>query len=265
MIEKSERHAAFDAPNTDEFERLYAATFERGDDYETRLEDRFIIVGGGRLTLRRGELLHLNNSWLGRERTLIKIPRFEDCDCPYCHDRAENYAEDRDMTVTKAMEYTWSPKTVAGVRAVYYGWSGYTIEAVEQFVDVVGELDICASTINRRVDALADYAGVEDLYPHALRAASAFFWSDIGLEAAYLQAIMGWNSIEVAVAYLRASGTQLAQRIERAFAVGGLERPDPVPAEDVLPPNDDAVAESQTQRPSPRSSKSLWDYAEASS
>ena len=35
-------------------------------------------------------------------------------------------------------------------------------------------------------------------------------------------------------------------------------------AVDLLPPNDEAVAESQDDRSAPHSSKSLWDHAEAS-
>lgn len=267
MIDTKERNAAQDAPTTEEFKRLYAATFERADDYEKRLEDRFITVVGGRLTLRRAELLHFNRTWLDRDRKLILIPYFEDCDCSYCYGRAKNYAEDRDMTVEEAMEYTWSPKTEAGVRAIYYGWSAQTIDAVERFADDVGELDMDIGTINRRVDKLAEYAGIQhNMYPHALRASAAFFWADLGLEAAYLQAIMGWGSIEVAVAYLRASGRQLAQRIERAFAIGGMDRPDPVPEDDLLPPNDEAVeqtADQSTAAPGRNQSLFQWDETQS--
>lgn len=242
MIENDQQHAAYDALNVEQFDRLYAATFDGDDDYETELENRFIVAGSGRLTLRRGELLHFNPDWIDRETKLLKIPPHVPCDCSYCEGRAEDFADDRDMTTEEALESCWSPKTSAGVRAIYYGWSPLTIDAVEQFADVVGELEMDPSTINRRVDRLAERAHIkENIYPHALRASSAFFWADMGLEAAYLQAIMGWNSIEVAVAYLRASGYQLAQRIERAFAVGDLSRPEAVPQEDVLPPSEEAI------------------------
>jgi len=207
MIDTAERHAAYDAPNPEEFARLYSATFLQEDDLETRLEDRFITVGSGRLTLRKGALLHFHPGWLDRERKLIMVPHFEECSCTYCIERAEDYAENNDVSVEEALELCWSPKTEAGVRAIYYGWSMQTINAVEEFADLVGELDMDASTVNRRVDKLIKRAGVrENIYPHALRASSALFWADLGLEAAYLQAIMGWKSIEVAVAYLRASG-----------------------------------------------------------
>ncbi|WP_324757014.1 hypothetical protein [Haloarcula montana] len=241
MFDTTQRHAAHDAPNSEEFDRLLSATYLGEDDYETELEDRFITIGSGWLTLRKGELLHFRPEWLDRNRKLILVPAHEDCFCEYCLERAEEYADEKDISVEEALEFCWSPKTEASVRAIYYGWCPETIIAVEQFADEVGELDMCASTINNRVDKLAERAYVDDIYPHALRAHSALFWADVGLEAAYLQAIMGWKSIEVAVAYLRASGQQLAQRIERAFTLESRERPDPVPREDLTPPSDDAV------------------------
>jgi len=265
MIENDQRHAAYDALDEEQFDRLYAATFDSDDEYETELEDRFITVASGRLTLRRGELLHFNRDWIDPEAKMIRVPAHVPCDCSYCRGRAEDYAADRDLTVDGAIKLCWSPKTPAGVRAIYYGWSPLTIDAVEQFVDVVGELDMDPSTINRRVNKLAERARInQNLYPHALRASSAFFWADLGLEAAYLQAIMGWNSIEVAVAYLRASGHQLARRIERAFAVGGLDRPDPVPREDTLPPSEEAMDQTTEHgATTSASASSLWDFTES--
>lgn len=264
MIETAERHAAYDAPNPEEFARLYSATFLEEDDLETRLEDRFITVAGGRLTLRKGALLHFHPGWLDRERKVIMVPHFEDCRCQYCTERAESYAEDNDVSVEEALELCWSPKTEAGVRAIYYGWSPQTIHAVEEFADLVGELDMSASTINRRVDKLAERAGIErNIYPHALRASSALFWADVGLEAAYLQAIMGWRSIEVAVAYLQASGRQLAQRIERAFVLTELERPEAVPQEEISPPSNDAVEAAEENITTQSASLWEWDDSEA--
>jgi hypothetical protein len=263
MIDESERHAAYDAPNPEEFDLLYSATFLQEDELETRLEDRFITVGSGRLTLRKGALLHFCPSWLDRQRKLIRVPHIKDCVCPYCVKRAEEYAEDKDISAEEALELCWSPKTKAGVRAIYYGWSPQTINAVEEFADMVGELDMSASTINRRVDKLADRAGIDrNLYPHALRAASALFWADVGLEAAYLQAIMGWRSIEVAVAYLQASGRQLAQRIERAFALTELKRPDAIPREDLFSPADDVVEKTNNNDVTTRSA-SLWEWEDS--
>lgn len=254
MIDTNQRHAAFDALDYDQFDRLCAATYARGTDRETELEDRFIVLGSGRLTLRKGELLHLGPEWVDQEAKMIHIPHHDPCDCAYCHARAEEYAEGRDMSVAEARKLTWSPKTEASARTIYYGWSGATIDAVEAFVTEVGELDMVPATVNRRVDRLAERAGIrQNVYPHALRATSAFFLADLGLEAHYLQAAMGWRDIDVAVAYLRASGVQLARRIERAFAVGGMERPDPVPREDILPPADEAVdqATGATETPGP--------------
>lgn len=233
------RHAAYDALNLEQFDRLYAATFDSSDDLETELEDRFITVGSGRETLRKGALLHFRPSWLDREEKMIEVPAHQDCDCRYCREQAEQYAKyHEDVSFEEALDLMWSPKTEASTRRIYYGWSPRTIATIEAFADQVGELDMTASTINRRVDKLAERAGIDNLYPHALRATAAMFWSRLGLEPHYLQAMMGWTSLDVAVAYLRATGTQLGRRIERAFATTTIDRPDPVPEEDLIPPSD---------------------------
>lgn len=236
MIEQDQRYAAQDAPNPEEMDALYAATFERADERQKELEDRFIVISGGRLTFRRAEMLHFNASWVDPVNKMIEIPAHDECSCPYCVAQAQEYAENNDTTVEEALQHYWSPKTRASNRHVYYGWSEQTIDAVERFALEVGSLDMAPKTINNRLDALAEYAGIErNLYPHALRAASAMFFADLGIEAYYLQALMGWTDLDVAVSYLQASGVQIARRLNRAFAVAGFERPDPVPEEDLLP------------------------------
>jgi integrase len=218
MIETDERNAAHDALDAEQFERLYAATNLPDDDYITRVEDRFIVVAGGKLGLRRGEIAHFSEEWLNREKQTLTIPRHETCTCSYCNKRAREYAENNDMTAEEALEHCWSPKTEASVRTLFYGFSEQVVQAVEELADVVGEFDKCPLTVNDRVNKLAERAGLQqNLYPHALRATAGIRWADLGLEAHYLQAWMGWSSIEVAVHYLRVSGSQIAARIERAM------------------------------------------------
>lgn len=244
---KNERHAAQDAIGPTAFDRLYSAACDI-DDRDRRIENRFIVIGAGRLTHRSGELLHFCEDWIDRDRKIIKIPYHENCWCRYCKERAEAFAAENEITAEKARELYWTPKTEGSARAIYYGFSERAIDTVETFADVVGELNMAQSTINRRVDRLADRAGIRsNLYPHALRATSAFYWAEQGLEAHYLQALFGWDDLRVARAYLQATGVQLRRRIE------SLHNVDSAPAEptEPLPDPVDRMKEATGDSPSP--------------
>jgi hypothetical protein len=242
MIETNPRHAAADAPNQEQLDRLYAATFGQGDSREVEVENRFLVVGTSRLTMRRGEIIHFEPGWIHREAKLIRIPHQEPCNCDYCVEQAIEYAEGKDITVEEALDEYWSPKSEASARVVYYGWSEQTIATVEEYAEIVGTWDKDPSTINRRIDRLAARAQIEgNLYPHALRAAAGIFHASIGLSPYFLRTYMGWKDIDTAFAYIGLSGWQLAQRIERGISCSNLERPDAVPEEDLIPPHDGSV------------------------
>ncbi|MDB2225774.1 site-specific integrase [Halorubrum ezzemoulense] len=209
------RHASADAPSRDEFKRLLRAA-GLADTPGRRVEDRFICHASGRLTLRSGELIHFHEGWVDRDRKIIKIPGLDDCSCRYCRERVQELAETHDdVDAEDALEVYWQPKYEASIRAIPYGYSERSIEIVETFVDEVGHLDVAQSTINRRVNTLQERASLDRLYPHALRAAAAFYWAEQGMEAHYLQALMGWEDMRVAVAYIQATGNQLADRINQ--------------------------------------------------
>jgi integrase len=213
-------NAAANAPNEDEFRRLIEAT-NIADKASRVIEDKFIIYSAGRLTLRSGELLHLHEGWIDRRNKLIKIPNRDYCDCRYCWERADDIADGKeDVTIDDVIEEYWQPKYPASVRAIPYGFSETAIDIVETFVDDVGYLDMCQSTINRRVNTLEERSGIcrVDLHPHALRAAAGFFWANLGLEPIYLLAIMGWNDLRVANRYIRATGRQLNNRVKHLAA-----------------------------------------------
>jgi Phage integrase family. len=212
-----ERNAARDAPTEREFQLLYNAAFG-SDSYIRQTEDRFLVYGTGRYGLRSGEELHFlhgfEEEWLDRDRKVIKVPAHVDCDCRYCHERAEDIASRREETPEEIRELYWQPKYEASVRVIPYGWSAESIDVVERFADDVGGFSFSQSTLNRRLSELQERAGLEGkLYPHALRAAAGFFWARQGLEAVYLQALMGWQDMRIANRYIRATGQQLNDRV----------------------------------------------------
>ncbi|MDL0135147.1 tyrosine-type recombinase/integrase [Halobacterium salinarum] len=253
-----ERNAAQDAPSDSEFNRLFAVTGE-SDSRERRLEDQFITVGSGRLTMRSGELLHFNPEWVDTTNQIIRIPNHDGCSCRYCRERAAERADEHeDVEFEEALKFYWKPKYDASVRAIPYGYSERVVDVVETFADEVGYLDIVQSTVNRRVNTLQERAGIGGrLYPHSLRAAAGFYWARKGLEAVYLQALMGWKDMRVANRYIRATGRQLDNRIQQLASTTQQEEEDDdeaylVTDADELPDPTDAVHAATTSS-NPRS------------
>jgi integrase len=220
------RNAAQDAPTRPEYERIYAAAHNRGDR-DRQTENKFITVGSGREGLRVGALIHFKPWWLDRERKIINIPPHVDCECAYCWRRARDYAEGRDgVEPEDVIDDLWQPKTEASVRAVYYGYSQRAVNVIETFADEIGELDYSASTISRRIDRLVEDAGItHNVYPHAMRAAAALYWADEGVDIHFLKAMMGWETMDVAVHYIQKSGRQLAAHIEQQWQQPGQVKP----------------------------------------
>jgi uncharacterized protein (DUF1330 family) len=227
MTDALERCAADHAPSESKYERLLIAA-KQADDPQRRIEDRFITYATGRLTFRSGEVLHFNEDWVDTDRQMIKIPSYEDCRCRYCRERVQSIVEDRnDVDVEEALEFYWQPKYQASARGIPYGFSDRAIEIVETFVEEVGELDVCQSTINRRVDTLQERAGLDgDLYPHALRAAAGLYWAMNGLEATFLQSMMGWKDLTVANRYLRMNASYLDDRLEQLASTNEIRQSD---------------------------------------
>lgn len=76
------------------------------------LEARFVIYCSGRLGMRGGEIAHIKEEWLKRDRNLIKIPRHSNCNkgkfegevCGYCRRRIKDYLESRNLSIEEAKQ-----------------------------------------------------------------------------------------------------------------------------------------------------------------
>jgi hypothetical protein len=71
------RHSKADALGDTEFESLVETTYDMEDYYG--LQARFILFVCGRLGLRVGELAHLTEDWIDERRSMICIPRHDQC------------------------------------------------------------------------------------------------------------------------------------------------------------------------------------------
>ena len=209
------RHSHEDVLNDREFELLLEAC---GDLPDPRgFQARVICLLGGRLGLRAGEIAHLQTGWIDWNRKLIQIPQHEPCACGYCERQARQEASHNvDLTEADAIAGRWHPKTVASARSLPFDLSLRIELCLERFAERYDEFPRSRSSINRRVQAAADEAGLSGrVYSHCLRATAASHHAYKGVAPVPLQALMGWSDLATAQKYIRISGTATADALRR--------------------------------------------------
>lgn len=220
------KHAKSDAPSEQDFERLVEASYRL--DSPQALEARFVLVAGGRLGMRPGEIAHFRSDWIDWHESRIEIPAHEPCEkgrggkpCHDCQTRAEQRVEyNEDLTYDEALRLRWHPKTEAGIRSIPFDWSERVQLVLEQFTEMVDTYPNSRNVVNRRVTELAEEAGMDssELYPHALRAASATYHAGRGVGALPLKSFHGWSLLSTAQVYLSESATNTQRAIRAAHS-----------------------------------------------
>lgn len=210
------RHSHQDAVDDATFNRLLEAADELVEPYRT--ECRFVLIAAGRLGLRAGEITHLDETWVNWERSLIEIPTIEPCNCGYCETQAQKSAAHVGISRETSESRMWSPKTPHSVRSVPFDFDEEIENVVSGFFFHNDGWPRSRSSINRRVDRVAEQAGVtaKRIYPHALRATAASHHAYRGVPAVALQNMMGWAQLAVAQKYLRLSGSATSQALNEA-------------------------------------------------
>lgn len=210
------RHSHQDALNDSEYERLLDAAQELKPPYSA--ECLLILICGGRLGMRAGEISHMQEWWIDWERKLIEIPRYSDCECGYCRKQARQRIEhaEEDMTLEEAMEERWNPKTSNSARSIPFDFDPFVESVITAFFDVHDEYPKSRVSINRRVNRVVEEAGMGDkrIYPHCLRATAGTYHAYRGLPAAPLQSLFGWADLATAQKYLRLSGGATAKALK---------------------------------------------------
>jgi len=216
------RHSHEDALSEASYSELVEAAKQLDEPFDA--ECMAVLVLGGRLGLRAGEIAHVRESWVNREQQVIEIPRYSRCQsgrdggiCGYCRKRAESAAEHNDISVDEALQDRWEPKTAKGVRAVPYDFDSEVEAVVEAFFDDYDAWPTSRIGVNRRVDRVAEAADYDErVYPHALRATAASWHASRGVPPAALQALMGWAQLAVADKYVRLTGTATSRALNDA-------------------------------------------------
>jgi len=189
----------------------------RISDPDRQLEATAVILIGGRLGLRPGEITHLSNSWVDAERHMIQVPEHHPCQkgrngglCGYCRQAVEqrlDYGPDRSFE--ELADRYWVPKTSAAVRDVPYHFSPRIEVVIDLLMDAHDGWPYSFSTLKRRLETAIDHApSLENdaTSPHGLRATAASYHAGRGLEMAALRAMFGWEDITTARQYLNVGG-----------------------------------------------------------
>lgn len=208
------RHAHQNAVDEQTFERLLKAADQLKDPYDA--ECRLILLLGGRLGLRAGEITHLRSEWIDWQRKHIRIPAYDPCDhgkndgvCGYCRKQARQQArKNDDVELEEALEERWTPKTRHSVRTIPFGFDERIEEILEEFFFMRDGYPASRCSVNRRVNKVCEEAGYpkDELYPHALRATAATWHAYSGVPVAALQSLFGWAELQTAQKYVRLSG-----------------------------------------------------------
>lgn len=148
--------------------------------------------------LRVSELIHMRRSWLNLWRGFINVPERQRCGCMECRYLGRVY---------------WRPKTADSARAIP------VVPEVRGilrrfFEDHEAVLEVFPSRqyVNNVLKRLQDRSGVR-LFPHALRGTFATMLAEREFTPFEIKDALGWKSVDVAISYIKLSGTTL----KRAF------------------------------------------------
>lgn len=216
------RHSHEDALSEVEFEALIDTTDEL--DPPADAECYVLLLLGGRLGMRAGEIAHMQADWIDWERKQINIPSYEPCTkgrhggpCGYCRAQSEQavgYRPD-ELTLKGELQRRWKPKTDTSARTIPFDFSKRVEACLREFYSEHDAYPHSRASLNRRMDQLAEAAGMrsDEIYPHCLRATAATFHAYRGLSPVPLQSLFGWTDMSTAQKYIRLSGGATAKAL----------------------------------------------------
>lgn len=217
------RNSADDALEDREFQLLLEGTYGLGDYYS--LEARLIVLTLGRLGMRVGELVHMQESWIDWRRRMIEIPRYEGCSkgrdggpCGYCRQLAEQQAEYNDhISYQEALDQRWRAKTDSAARSIPFDFDSAVEIVIERYFERFDSFQTSKSGVDRRLSKTIGHVEELDddgIYPHCLRATAASYHASRGLDAISLQSLMGWADLSTSHRYVRRSGDRTRKALQ---------------------------------------------------
>jgi len=218
--------------STDQFERLLIGASRVPTPHgapNCDLEARAAILIAGRLGLRRGEITHLDVSWIDTDTQMLHIPPHDSCSggrdgglCGYCRQAVNQMESHRDDPIREELEAKyWRPKTDASIRSIPYGSiSSRVTFALEWLISEQGGWDYSSSTLKRRVEDAAEHAPELDtnVTLHGLRGTAATFHAGNGVDWQALKTMMGWRENDTPKQYLAIDGAMTKKALREVYS-----------------------------------------------
>lgn len=178
-----------------------------------------VILLGGRLGLRAGELQHLHEGWVDWTRGELRLPSHDPCGCSLCCERARQQQRSGDgrRLSTLVTDQQWTP--VSGARSVPFGYAQRLTGVLDTHVTTTAYLDCSAERLAELLAESARHATGLDATAidlETLRATAAAFFADIGVETGALAGLLGVDR-DIADRFTQAAGGDTRKRVYESF------------------------------------------------
>ncbi|WDY79218.1 hypothetical protein ORF_00033 [Halorubrum tailed virus] len=118
------------------------------------------------------------------------------------------------ITYEEAVGRRWKPKTPKPAREVPFDFDVRVELTLEEFIDRYSSWEKSKSTVNRRINRIAEIAAPDGrVYPHSLRATAASFCAARNVSAYSMMSILGWRDIGTARACIASNSKQANREI----------------------------------------------------
>lgn len=209
-----------------EFERLLVGAGRLDDT--VAIEARAALLIMGRLGLRAGELVHLDESWIDWRHHLVRVPEQDACTkgrdggaCGSCRQAVKQRQQNGDERPFEViLEEYWQPKTEAAVRDIPFDWSVRVEVALEELLDEYEGWPTSYSTLQRRLESALECApGLQsdETTIHGLRGTAASFHAGNGLEMQSLRGMFGWRDNDTPKKYLSIDGEMVRRGLQEVY------------------------------------------------
>ncbi|MEA1931678.1 MAG: CheF family chemotaxis protein [Euryarchaeota archaeon] len=189
------------------------------DDRQRRLRASAVLMLGGRLGLRPGEIQHLHEEWIDWGRGELTIPERDPCACQQCWETARHAQRAGDGRTLREIltESMWSPPGAG--RTIPFAWSERLTAILARLCEAEEYLTLSAEAMGRLVERSASHAeGLDDeaIDFRSLRATAAMFFADAGFSPQRVGSLLGEEQ-----AKMQRAGGDARQQLAALF--GGSE------------------------------------------
>lgn len=205
------------------FYSLYLGSLALPDE-DHRTHASIVLLLGGRLGLRPGEIQHLHEGWIHWDRGELRIPDRDPCACRLCWQTARHAQRAGDGRRLNEIitETTWA--SPGGGRTIPFAWSQRLTAALATICEEE-YLDLSVEAMAQLITASAQLAqGLDgdEIDFRNLRATGASFFADAGFPAHRVASLLG-EDLDTARAFTRQEGGDAREQLFRLFGASPEE------------------------------------------